>query len=108
MTTSALPTAWASPPRTSPRNGRSRAKSRTPSRCAATSARLLHRTRQLQEEIAPYPLDDRYPDLRSRGVKDDRRVVENDEGPRRDTNAEVLAKLRPVFKRDGSVTAGNS
>ena len=61
-----------------------------------------------KEEIAPYPLDDRYPDLSKRGVKEDRRVVENDEGPRRDTNAEALAKLRPVFKRDGSVTAGNS
>ena len=61
-----------------------------------------------KEEIAPYPLDDRYPDLRSRGVREDRRVVENDEGPRRDTSAEALAKLRPVFRRDGSVTAGNS
>jgi acetyl-CoA acyltransferase len=61
-----------------------------------------------KEEIAPYPLDDRYPDLRSRGVRDDRRVIENDEGPRRDTSAEALAKLRPVFRRDGSVTAGNS
>jgi len=61
-----------------------------------------------KEEIAPYPLDDRYPDLRSRGVKEDRRVIENDEGPRRDTSAEVLAKLRTVFRRDGTVTAGNS
>ena len=31
-----------------------------------------------------------------------------DEGPRRDTSAEALARLRPVFKRDGTVTAGNS
>jgi acetyl-CoA acyltransferase len=61
-----------------------------------------------KEEIAPYPLDDRYPDLRSRGVTEDRRLIENDEGPRRDTNAEALAKLRPVFKQGGSVTAGNS
>ncbi|MFO1506246.1 MAG: acetyl-CoA C-acyltransferase [Lysobacterales bacterium] len=59
-------------------------------------------------EIAPYPLDDRYPDLATRGIRVDRRVIENDEGPRRDTSAEVLAKLRTVFKRDGSVTAGNS
>ncbi|HKU78811.1 MAG TPA: acetyl-CoA C-acyltransferase [Rhodanobacteraceae bacterium] len=61
-----------------------------------------------KEEIAPYPLDDRYPDLRSRGVTEDRRVIENDEGPRRDTSAEALAKLRTVFRRDGTVTAGNS
>jgi acetyl-CoA acyltransferase len=35
-------------------------------------------------------------------------VVEADEGPRRDTTLEKLAKLRPAFNRDGSVTAGNS
>ena len=31
-----------------------------------------------------------------------------DEGPRRDTSAEALAKLRPAFHAAGSVTAGNS
>ena len=31
-----------------------------------------------------------------------------DEGPRRDTSAEALAKLRPVFHASGTVTAGNS
>ena len=31
-----------------------------------------------------------------------------DEGPRRDTSAEALAKLRPAFRAAGSVTAGNS
>jgi acetyl-CoA acyltransferase len=31
-----------------------------------------------------------------------------DEGPRRDTSMEVLAKLRPAFQANGSVTAGNS
>jgi acetyl-CoA acyltransferase len=61
-----------------------------------------------KEEIAPYPLNDRYPDLKSRGVKEDQRLIENDEGPRRGTSAEILAKLRTVFKRDGTVTAGNS
>ena len=35
-------------------------------------------------------------------------VVDADEGPRRDTNAAALAKLRPVFAVKGSVTAGNS
>jgi 3-oxoadipyl-CoA thiolase len=35
-------------------------------------------------------------------------VVEADEGPRRDTSLEQLARLRPAFKGDGSVTAGNS
>jgi acetyl-CoA C-acetyltransferase len=31
-----------------------------------------------------------------------------DEGPRRDTTLEKLARLRPVFKKDGTVTAGNA
>jgi acetyl-CoA acyltransferase len=34
--------------------------------------------------------------------------VQNDEGPRADTSAEGLAKLKPVFRAGGSVTAGNS
>lgn len=33
---------------------------------------------------------------------------EVDEGPRRDTSAEVLAKLKPAFATDGIVTAGNA
>jgi acetyl-CoA acyltransferase len=35
-------------------------------------------------------------------------LVEADEGPRRDTTMEKLARLRPAFKNEGSVTAGNS
>ena len=35
-------------------------------------------------------------------------TVAADEGPRRDSSLESLAKLRPAFARDGSVTAGNS
>ena len=42
-----------------------------------------------------------------KGRKEDT-VVEADEGPRRDTTLEKLGKLRPAFKGDGSVTAGNS
>ncbi len=35
-------------------------------------------------------------------------TVEADEGPRRDTSLERLGKLKPAFKGEGSVTAGNS
>ena len=35
-------------------------------------------------------------------------VVDTDESPRKDTNIEALAKLKPVFQKDGSVTAGNA
>ena len=35
-------------------------------------------------------------------------VVDTDEGPRADTSMEALAKLKPAFKKDGTVTAGNA
>jgi acetyl-CoA acyltransferase len=35
-------------------------------------------------------------------------TFDTDEGPRKDSTLEALAKLRPVFDKDGSVTAGNS
>src|SRR5690606_6655197 len=37
-----------------------------------------------------------------------RRTFASDEGPRRDTSLEALAGLQPVFRRGGTVTAGNS
>jgi acetyl-CoA C-acetyltransferase len=35
-------------------------------------------------------------------------IVDTDETPRADTNLEKLARLRPVFEKDGTVTAGNA
>ena len=35
-------------------------------------------------------------------------VFDADEGPRRDTSLEAMAKLRPAFAQNGTVTAGNS
>jgi acetyl-CoA C-acetyltransferase len=35
-------------------------------------------------------------------------IVDTDESPRKDTTLEALAKLKPVFQKDGSVTAGNA
>jgi len=35
-------------------------------------------------------------------------VVRHDESPREDSTLEALAKLKPVFKKDGTVTAGNA
>jgi acetyl-CoA C-acetyltransferase len=40
--------------------------------------------------------------------KGDPVVVDTDEGPRKDASVEKMAKLRPVFKKDGTVTAGNA
>jgi len=60
------------------------------------------------EEISPYPVRDSVPDLASGKVITKSRKFDRDEGPRADTSAEGLAKLRPVFAAKGSVTAGNS
>jgi acetyl-CoA acyltransferase len=63
---------------------------------------------EFKDEVTPYPIRDHVPDLATREVKVNARDVVNDEGPRRDTSPEALAKLRPAFSLKGSVTAGNS
>lgn len=40
-------------------------------------------------------------------VKGKEVIIDQDESPRKDTTLEQLGALRPVFKKDGSVTAGN-
>ena len=60
------------------------------------------------DEISPYTVEARDPDLASGTVVETHRAIAADEGPRPDTSAEGLAKLRPVFAAKGSVTAGNS
>jgi len=63
---------------------------------------------EFKAEITPYDIVDRQPDLVTRDVAIKHRTATSDEGPRRDTSPEGLAKLRPVFAAKGSVTAGNS
>ena len=63
---------------------------------------------EFKAEISPYRVLSRQPVVGSNAVKVRELVVEQDEGPRADTSAEGLAKLRPVFRNGGSVTAGNS
>lgn len=53
----------------------------------------------LKEEIVPVEVPQRKGDPILFGV---------DEGPRADASVEKLARLRPVFKKDGTVTAGNA
>jgi len=57
------------------------------------------RSGRLAEEIVPVEVPQR---------KGDPFLLTADEGPRQDTSLEALAKLRPAFAKDGSVTAGNS
>src|SRR6185503_19996945 len=63
---------------------------------------------EFAQEITPFVLDAREPDLASGAIVATRHAVPADEGPRADTSLEALAKLRPVFAAKGSVTAGNS
>ena len=53
---------------------------------------------KFKDEIVPVPLK----------VKKETVLFAEDEGPRAGTTAESLGKLKPAFKPDGSVTAGNS
>lgn len=50
------------------------------------------------DELAPVTIETR------RGSK----TIDKDEHPRPETTMEILAKLKPVFKKDGVVTAGNA
>ncbi len=54
---------------------------------------------KFKEEIVPVEIP---------GRKGEVTIVSADEGPRRDSTAESLAKLKPSFKPDGKVTAGNA
>jgi acetyl-CoA acyltransferase len=63
---------------------------------------------EFADEIVPVALDDRYPDLSKRSIVTDARKIDTDEGPRKDTSLEALGKLKPVYRKGGSVTAGNS
>ena len=63
---------------------------------------------EFKNEITPYDINDRLPDLKTREITVKTRRAEQDEGPRRDTSVEALATLKPAFAAKGSVTAGNS
>lgn len=62
---------------------------------------------RFQDQIAPLLVEHHYLDEDLK--KQTREFIFNqDEGPRKDTSLEALAKLKPVFAQGGSVTAGNS
>jgi acetyl-CoA acyltransferase len=63
---------------------------------------------EFTDEMTPIEVVEKVPDLALHEIAVKTRTVSLDEGPRADTSAEVLAKLRPVFAAKGSVTAGNS
>lgn len=62
---------------------------------------------RFQDQIVPIEVEQTF--VNAEGKKETKKyTVTKDEGPRADTSLEVLAKLRPVFAANGSVTAGNS
>jgi len=62
---------------------------------------------KFNSQIVPITVEETYLDENSK-KQINSRVFNKDQGPRADTNLDVLAKLRPVFSANGSVTAGNS
>ncbi|HEY5863298.1 MAG TPA: acetyl-CoA C-acyltransferase [Casimicrobiaceae bacterium] len=63
---------------------------------------------EFDAEISPIAVVENSPDLATDAIVVREKTVKRDEGPRADTSADGLAKLRPVFAAKGSVTAGNS
>ncbi|MDQ2702203.1 MAG: acetyl-CoA C-acyltransferase [Pseudomonadota bacterium] len=66
---------------------------------------------EFRDEISPLEVVARLPDLAGNAIRLKKTLVDTDEGPRPDSSAEGLARLRPVFRNGqfgGSVTAGNS
>jgi acetyl-CoA acyltransferase len=60
------------------------------------------------EELVPVPVTTAAPGKRAGKPELTETDFSRDEGPRGDTSAEALAKLKPAFAAQGSVTAGNS
>jgi acetyl-CoA acyltransferase len=65
-------------------------------------------TNEFTQEISPYAVEEKRPDLTTHEIRNISTIRDADEGPRPGTNQEVLSRLRPVFASKGSVTAGNS
>ena len=63
---------------------------------------------EFDAEVSPFTIEENVPDLATDKIVARTRAFQRDEGPRADTSAEGLARLRPVFAAKGSVTAGNS
>lgn len=61
----------------------------------------------LRDGLLPINVEQRYLNNNNK-IENRTYTVDTDEGPRADTSLEALAKLRPVFAANGSVTAGNS
>jgi acetyl-CoA acyltransferase len=62
---------------------------------------------KFDNQIVPIHIEQTF--INENGKKESRSyIVNKDEGPRADTSLEALAKLKPVFAANGSVTAGNS
>lgn len=64
-------------------------------------------TGRFKDQIVPIPVEYNYLDENQK-MQTKKYDFTMDEGPRKDTSLEGLAKLRPVFANGGSVTAGNS
>jgi acetyl-CoA acyltransferase len=62
---------------------------------------------RLKAGVLPISITENYVDANLKKKSRDY-VVDTDEGPRSDTSIEKLAKLKPVFAANGSITAGNS
>jgi acetyl-CoA acyltransferase len=63
---------------------------------------------KFKNQIVPFEVEQVDFDPKTNKRVTSKYTVDTDEGPRADTTLEALARLRPAFKNNGTVTAGNS
>ena len=63
---------------------------------------------KFKNQIVPFEVEQVDFDPKTNKRVSSKYIVDTDEGPRVDTTLEALARLRPAFKNNGTVTAGNS
>ena len=61
-----------------------------------------------KDEILAIDVDHHKPDEETNRIVNHKKTISTDEGARKDTSIEALAKLKPAFAANGSITAGNS
>ena len=63
---------------------------------------------RFDDELVPVPVTKSVPGMKAAKPQVEESIFSADEGPRADTSPDALAKLKPAFHAQGTVTAGNS
>jgi acetyl-CoA acyltransferase len=76
--------------------------------CSHQKALAAQAAGRFGEELVPVTVTKSVPGTKAGKPQNSETIFSADEGPRADTSAEALAKLKPAFHAQGTVTAGSS